>query len=158
MNELTFYGIAVNRTRSFAQLLKRLEEADYRVKIDLDKTYGFTFPNAPARISRPLKVEMALLRFDRSLNPLSDAEKFAEAHACRLADLWETIELAVTHQELFRIGVHLPMIVLGEPICFTARDIRVPIFPNLGKNGLPPLVLETRANFIGDVHFPVARL
>jgi hypothetical protein len=48
--------------------------------------------------------------------------------------------------------------VLGESLHFGKNDVRVPIFPNLGVNGLPPLLFETRGNFIGDVHFPAAKL
>lgn len=157
MNEPTFYGVAVNRTRPFAHVISGLVAAGHRVEIDLDGL-DFTFPNASERIRRPAKVRLKLLRFDRSLNPLHDAEKFANAAGTRLADLWETAEMAVAHPELFLDRGNLPLVVLGELLRFSKNDVRVPIFPNLGVKGLPPLLLEACGNFVGDVHFPVVKL
>lgn len=155
MTERTFFTVDVVRARPYADVLSALEAAGYPI----DRSFVPTsFLKTKERNERPSRVELTMLAFPSILNSVFSASAIAQEASCRLADLWETAELAVTHPELFRGHEHLPIMVLGEPVTFRHGGVvHVPIFPDY-PSPIPPLFFGGRGNFVGGVHFPAAKL
>lgn len=123
MSEPQLVPVDVDRMRPLARILALLEKD--RVGLPsgwLERTHQF--PRAPQRILRPDKVAVGILEgtADRA-----EAERLAAAHACRLADLWETFELYLAQPKAFRAS-GTPLVVLDDPVLFPPHDLRLPTF------------------------------